>query len=218
MEAVKIQNSPSTQGPNPALKTRPAIYHFRGPTPFDRDIRALHHKVYIEELGYLGGPKNGAQVPSVHPESDLFVAYSGTQLIGTLEMIPAPSFDEPSHSALIDELTSRKQGRVTVGSKLIVDPLYRGRLGSELMKAAYRQGLENDVRYCVLECYDHLVPLYEKFGFIKTGQKTESLKYGAVNTLVLDYQDEGQFKVKRSPFLEILRSFKNQILTAKLLN
>jgi hypothetical protein len=165
----------------------------------------LHREVYVEVLGYFpAAPSQGP--PAVSPHSFLHAAFVDGTCVGTLEMVPEAHNDGPSRNLLpIEQLRSKARGSIVIGSKLIVRRAFRGRLGIELTKADYAHGLANGLHYCILECYDHLVPLYERLGFRLHGGPIQDPVFGCVNTMVLDYLDYEHLRAVRSPFVALMR-------------
>lgn len=186
-------------------QAQPELRCLRVPCDQDAEIVALHREVYVDECGYFkAGSAEGP--PPVSPHSTLHAAFVGGTCVGTLEVIPEAHYNGPSRHLLpIESLRASARGGITVASKLIVRRAFRGRLGIELTKAAYVRLLEDGVHYCILECYDHLVALYERLGFRRQPETIEDAIYGRVNIMVLDVLDIAHLCAVGSPFLTAAR-------------
>lgn len=182
-------------------------------TVAERDaIARLRYDVYVEELGRnRAGADHETRMlrEALDDEGLLFGSFDEeARAIGTLLLVPsnAPSL----HHREIYRWEERERahaGSVCHASKLIVTPTLRGTLLSiELMRAATRAALERGWRFCFLETYDNLVPLYSRIGFVAHGTSNDPT-YGDVRIMEWDMHDVEHLRAVRSPLLVDVAEF-----------
>jgi len=100
--------------------------------------------------------------------------------------------DHPAHTSLVTRL-------------MVLPELRHTSVVVRLFLACYRFGLQNDVRWCFVDCNDPLVGLFNGFGFVEYAPMAEHDEYGLVHRMRLDLHDEARFEAMNSPFAAELR-------------
>lgn len=195
-----------SRNPAPAIEIRVVN------TPEEREaVARLRYDVYVEELGRNREyADHGAR--TLHEGLDDASAIIGAftpagDAIGTIRITPSTALDPEVRA--IYRWESRElacPGAVYVGSKLIVAKEQRGALlGVEIMRAAAREALRRGWRYCFLETYDELVPLYTRMGFVERHAATHPV-YGQVRVMEWDMYDIDHMHAVRSPLRRDVQS------------
>ncbi len=175
-------------------------------------IYQLRYRVYVEEKNYPQPFADHKQKRIEEPFdscSTTIGAFIGNICVGTMRTVPTSKVAIPNRELFpIEDCERMGKGSVVLGTKLIVEPAYRGTyIGIALMKESFRLALEAGVGYCVLEAYDELIPLYERMGFVKRGEKIKEPLFGDVTMMVLDCRDLAHLEKMRSPFTSVLKNY-----------
>lgn len=131
----------------------------------------------------------------------------GTARVNFLEDGPVGSYEDFYG---VRTLSSSERAHTSITTSLIVDQSLRGSsLPLMLVRACYRTLIERDSRMNLIDCNDHLVPFFERLGYVHCGKKRH-YDYGVVNCMALELQNEAQLARARSPFLRLLREHQRQ--------
>jgi hypothetical protein len=95
----------------------------------------------------------------------------------------------------------------TVTRLMIAPHLRHTTLAVRLCITCYTLGLENDVRWCFIDCNDHMVHFFEGLGFKPYMGKVMHEEYGHVTPMRLRLHDERHLRSIRSPFLASLNAW-----------
>jgi hypothetical protein len=94
------------------------------------------------------------------------------------------------------------EGRVSLTSKMIIDPLYRGStLFLDLIRGVYEEAVRRGNRYNFIATNDHLVPLFQRIGYVAHQPRTTWGDYGSSNPLVVDLWDAEHLTSVNSPLV-----------------
>lgn len=178
-------------------RSREALYRFR-------------YAIYVEEMSrtqhWADHTRKRIEDPLDSRACNL-VAWSESEVVGCvrnnlsrdgglefyqdlLGMSDVPAGDFPAHTSLCTRLMIRSDFR---NSTALV----------RLFLENYRYGLSVGVRWTFLDCNDHLVQLFERFGFVAT-HRTLHPEYGEVNAMRLDLLDARRLHDCGSPFARVL--------------
>lgn len=95
-------------------------------------------------------------------------------------------------------------------TRLMIKPgLRSGLLAVKLCQASYELTLQQQGRWCFIDCNDHLISFFLRLGFRSHIQRAYHKEYGLVNPMYLDLLDEYHLTQVRSPFLPILQRWKS---------
>lgn len=172
-------------------------------------VARLRYEIYVEELGYAQ-PSADPGSRTIHEPVDseglvLGAFFADGRLLGSIRIAPseAPGLSSPE----IYRWEQRRRsapGQVFHASKLLVAHEERGsRIGFQLIRAAALAALRLGWRYAFLECYPHLVPLYERIGFQLRAQASDPV-FGSVTIMEWDLGDLEHLRRIRSPMLAVL--------------
>lgn len=101
----------------------------------------------------------------------------------------------------LEKLTKDQRAAASITTKLMVkEPLRKGRLPVDLVKAAYEELLEQGVVDNFIDCNDHLVDFFTRFGYRNHLGRINHVDYGTVNSLRLTMNDGAALKAIKSPF------------------
>ena len=81
--------------------------------------------------------------------------------------------------------------------------------------AAYKFGRDNDIKFCIIDSYPHLVQLYHQMGYRFYMHNIRHPDYGSVIPMVLILEDIEYFREIRSPFYRAARAYENSKETAE---
>lgn len=103
----------------------------------------------------------------------------------------------------LERLSVKELQSASICTRLMIEPRLRHTSASvELVKFAYEFGLKYNVSTCFIDCNDHLVRFFRRFGW-KVLFRREHDEYGVVNVMKLDLLDINHFKAIRSPFVPV---------------
>jgi len=94
-------------------------------------------------------------------------------------------------------------------TRLMIDVSVRNtELSMRLMLACYETAIKSKIKYAFMNCDDHLIKLFRRFGWQDYIGKVKHPEHGAFTTpLRLDMFDLEHLKKTRSPFLTLLTSY-----------
>jgi GNAT superfamily N-acetyltransferase len=144
----------------------------------DREaVYRLRYRVYVEEFGfqqiYADHERKIVQDP-LDATAIVLLAEVGGEVVGTVRTNIASDSDLGRYAALhrLHELRGVALSRITMTSKLIVDPRYRnGRIARQLVQALFRIGVMHGVAVDFIDCEGRLLPLYERLGYRRTSEQ-----------------------------------------------
>jgi predicted GNAT family N-acyltransferase len=96
----------------------------------------------------------------------------------------------------------------TVTRLMIAPHLRHTTLAVRLCIKCYTLGLENDVRWCFIDCNDHMVRFFEGLGFKPYMGKVMHEEYGHVTPMRLKLHDEKHLEAVKSPFLASFKAWR----------
>jgi N-acyl-L-homoserine lactone synthetase len=184
-----------------------------GPATSAADLEALYqfrYRIYVEEMGrkqtYADHARKRIEDP-LDATSNNLIARSGTVVVGCVRsnLSRDGGLDE-YHNLLrmADVPPGDFPGRTSLCTRLSVDAAQRNStLLARLFLANYEYGLSRNIRWTFLDCNDHLVGLFSRFGFVRT-HGAEHPDYGKVNAMRLDLENAEHLKSVGSPFAAIL--------------
>lgn len=96
----------------------------------------------------------------------------------------------------------------SIVTRLMIAPhLRRSTLAVRLCIECYTLGLEEGIKWCFIDCNDHLVDFFQGMGFRPYIGKVVHEEYGEVTPMRLRLQDLKHLDAVRSPFAACLRNW-----------
>jgi GNAT superfamily N-acetyltransferase len=204
------------------------------PDDFQRVFR-LRYQVYVEEMGRVQRHANHASRTIEEPMDSVahvFLAEDERgEVVGTVRTNFGGESDLGVYRSLygLGGFSPEALARVSVTTKLIVAPRYRGRsLGIRLACALHSFGLKNGIRADFIDCNTHLEPVFEGLGYRRQGGPVVHPEFGPVTPLALLLADKDHLRAVGSPFLRNFadeqallagaRGFRRGISLAEVLN
>lgn len=172
-------------------------------------VERLRYDVYVRELGYdqpYADHRAHTLPEPLDATSVVFGAFNSTgAAVATLRVTHAVNAEE-EYGDLFgwNSLPPSSRREHAMASKLIVVPELRGgSLALRIIRTAAEHLMSEGIRFCHLETYDHLVPLYSRLGFLTLGRRWHA-PYGEVSHLRIDFTDIELSRALRSPLLPVI--------------
>lgn len=110
----------------------------------------------------------------------------------------------------LNALTGAQRRSTSICTRLMIEPSRRRTFTTfGVMRAVYEFGLQNGIDANYIDCNEHLVDFFLKFGYVLLERRMHA-EYGAVSILRLDLLDEARLTATRSPFLPSLQTHLSQ--------
>jgi hypothetical protein len=181
-----------------------------------QDVYRLRYEVYVVEEKFCqkyADPVEGTICEPLDESGHVYAAYADDDLAGTVRSNYAFESDLDEYFERYG-VNSADFQEASVTSKLIVARSHRSStLAFRLAAATYSDGLAAGVRFNLIDCDRALVPFYERLGYRAHG----SVRYrfpevGEGVVMILDVQNETNFRRVGSPFLKLYRTWKEGAL------
>jgi GNAT superfamily N-acetyltransferase len=181
------------------------------------DLFRFRYSVYVEEM-------NRKQRYALHEERMIIdpldeagrqlIAYSNNEIVGCIRINCLADGDIGEYFDFygLSALTAEELEVSCITTRLMVDPRFRRtKLPLDLLTRIYAYGLHWGMRWSFMDCNDHLVEYFGRFGWRNLGVKTHE-EYGDVTIMSLDLHD-GESLVRRgSPFAAAYRAWRAKTL------
>lgn len=187
------------------------------------DLEAIYrfrYRIYVEEMRR---PQKNADhlARRINDELDLnghnIAAFDGTEIVGVVRANFARDGALGQYEEFYDlhSVGSDHPIRTSITTRLMVASAHRrSAVPTMLVVACYRLGLANDIRWNFIDCNDHLVRFFTRFGFVRHLPQGQHAEYGNVTRLRLDLRDAAHLAAVRSPFLHLLKASEQSSVTA----
>ena len=170
------------------------------------------YDVYVSEMGRhrrdpLVSHERGILYDRLAARGTLYLATHEQQVIGTVLTTPLTEpFARPlRHLYGLNQQPLESLHNACVTTKLMVAPNWRrGRLMHRLIGEGYLETLRQGMRYNYMDCNDHLLRMFMRYGYRPHRADLIHPVYGRVNSLVADLTDRDHLARMRSPFLPYL--------------
>ncbi|MFT5154350.1 MAG: hypothetical protein ACI841_004357 [Planctomycetota bacterium] len=180
-------------------KEREAVYRFRYDIYVALEGRTQKHVDH----------RRGMVEEPLDRQGVILAAFDGERVVGTqrTNFRGLGSLDYYDSLYGIDKLPKRDQARVSITTKLMVDPDYRGSsMALRLAKLAYRTGLEAGTRWDFIDSRAHTLPYFNRLGYRVLDTQLDHPEYGMATLLKLDIHDLTHFEEVSSPFCSLLEA------------
>jgi N-acyl-L-homoserine lactone synthetase len=168
----------------------------------------FRYRIYVEEMGrrqkYADHARRRIRDPLDDFATNLVAWNSENQIVGAVRTNFARDGDLLGYE---DFYAMHSVGRAhpinsSICTRMMVAPGHRrSLLAMRLSVAVYEYGLMRNITHNFIDCNDHLVPLYQKLGFVQHLPKQEHPEYGSVTCMVLDVLNRAHLERVSSPFL-----------------
>jgi GNAT superfamily N-acetyltransferase len=157
-------------------------------------LYSFRYRIYVAEMNrpqkYADHARRRIEDPLDATGCNL-VAWQGQAVVGCLRVNFAwqGQLDYYRDLLRMDELVSGYPEGVSLSTRLMVDPTWRGgNLAVRLSTEAYRLAKQNGVDWNFIDCNDHLVGYFQKLGYVFTHRAVHE-EYGTVNAMLLDLKN-----------------------------
>lgn len=172
-------------------------------------VKNFWYQVYVEEMGrHTDDPLTNHENkelddPFLEIGSVWIARDDNEEIVGTVvnTLLEGNNLGKYSELYGLDQLTQEQQAHASITTKLMVrEALRKGRLPVDLVKAAYQELLGQGVVDNFIDCNDHLVDFFSRFGYRNHLGRIHHVDYGTVNSLRLTINDGAALKAAKSPF------------------
>lgn len=177
-----------------------------------RDLFEFRYRIYVEEMGRPQRYANHATKTIVDPldESGInILAVDQGEIVGCVRtnFLRNGSVGEYDRLYGLDRLSTAQRDEASICTRLMVGPSRRRSFVTfGIMKAVYEYGIARGIYLNFIDCNEHLVPFFQKFGYRLTSREQHP-EYGEVFILRLDVLDLEHLETVHSPFAPSLRAF-----------
>jgi len=177
-----------------------------------RDLFAFRYRIYVEEMGRPQRYADHTQKIIVDPLDDSginILAIDDGEIVGCVRTNFLRDGSVGEYEALygLDRLSPGEREQSSICTRLMVGPSRRRSFVTfGIMKAVYEYGMARGIYLNFIDCNEHLVPFFQKFGYRLVGRKAHP-EYGDVYVLRLDVLDLAHLEDVHSPFVPSLRAF-----------
>ena len=177
-----------------------AVYQFR-------------YQIYVDEMQRIQHYADHERKMIIDPlDTDAinFAAWNGDRVVGVIRANLARQGSLGLYESLYDmgALGSDHPLRTSIATRFMVEPeLRRTGLPMRLVLLMYDYGLLHGVRWNVMDCNDHLIPLFHGIGYRQHVEPRDHPEYGTVNIMRLDMHDEAYLRTVGSPYFPRLAHF-----------
>ncbi len=180
-------------------------------TAAERDaLYAFRYRIYVEEMRrvqrYADHERRRIEDP-LDTSAHNLVAWEGDTVVGCLRVNFCEDGGTEYYRDLLamDRLVPNYPKGVSLCTRLMVARENRGSpLGLRLCAAADQVGLSRAVQWNFIDCNDHLVPFFQRLGYVWTHLAVHD-EYGSVNAMRLELSNWHHLQACRSPFLRYRR-------------
>jgi N-acyl-L-homoserine lactone synthetase len=181
------------------------------------DLFRFRYAVYVEEM-------NRKQRYALHNERMIIdpldetgrqlIAYSNGAIVGCIRVNCLADGDVGDYFEFygLSALTSKEREQSCITTRLMVDARFRRtKLPLDLLTRIYAYGLHWGMRWSFMDCNDHLVKYFGRFGWRDLGVKTHE-DYGDVTIMSLDLHNGECLDQRGSPFAAAYRAWRAKTL------
>lgn len=178
------------------------------------DVYRLRYKVYVEDLCLVPEFANHQEKTLKEPldeHAKIFCAASDGRVIGTMR-INLGRDGRMEHESLydLDKFLPFYPAKVAMATKFAIAREKRGgEVARHLLHAAYGFLLENSIQFVFIDCWPHLLNLYEHLGFRRYRSNIRHPEAGYMTPMVLVTEDIRHLELVGSPLLEVAKKHPN---------
>jgi GNAT superfamily N-acetyltransferase len=174
----------------------------------------LRYQVYVEEMHRVQEFADHERRMTEEPYdryAHLLMAEDEDRLVGTMRLnMRRDGPLECEELYALDRFGPFFPDSVSMITKFVIEPDYRQRgVAGRLAIAAYQFGRRNGIKLNFIDCYPHLVQLYQQMGYRIYKSNIKHPDYGSVIPMVLLLEDIEYLEQIHSPFLRYARGLPN---------
>ena len=168
-----------------------------------RRVGRFRHAIYVEEMGRHDDAPGGDRllIDALDRGAYIIAAWDGTEVVGTVRISLCGSADIGPYEGWYrapDVAGPAWPLHTAVLTRLMVAPAYRRTpLSARLCAACFSFGLARGITCALMDCNEHLLPYFAKFGWELQGS-FDHPDYGRVFTHSLDLTDATRLRGLRS--------------------
>ena len=181
-------------------------------------IYRFRYKIYVEEM-HRHQKYADHERKRIHDELDNhainIAAFDGDEVVGVVRANVARRSSLGAYESFYDLAgvgPDHPDHTGTVTRLMIAPQLRRSTLAVRLCIKCYTLGLENDVRWCFIDCNDHMIHFFQGLGFKPYMGKVMHEEYGHVTPMRLRLNDEKHLEAVRSPFAANLKAWRSALV------
>ena len=175
-------------------------------------ISQFRYAVYVEEMGRI--QHDADQVfKRISDKLDHgginIAAFAGEDVVGVVRVnFPATSpIGDYEDLYQLKKLGADHPRKTAIVTRLMIAPhLRRSTLAVRLCAECYLLGLDEGIKWCFIDCNDHLVEFFSGLGFREYIGKVRHEEYGMVTPMRLELNDLSHLNRIKSPFAACLAS------------
>ncbi len=173
-----------------------------------QELYRFRYLIYVEEMGrkqkYACSESRTIRDP-LDDHGHHGIIFDGDRIVGCIRMNLLREAPVGGYFDFYDlaKLSPQEIVSASICTRLMIDPQFRQTpVSVNIVKFAYKFGLINDVSTCFIDCNDHLVKFFQRFGWRELYRR-EHEEYGDVNVMRLDLKDIDHLSAIRSPLLPV---------------
>lgn len=176
-----------------------------------REVGRFRYAVYVEEMARLPAKPNGARllIDELDVGAYILAAWDCARIVGTVRVSLCGSSNIGAYERWYrsPEIAGPAwPSRTALLTRLMVAPHFRRTtLSARLSAAAFAFGRARGITCALMDCNEHLLPYFAKFGW-KIHGSFDHPDYGWVFTHSLDLTDLAELARLRSPLLRAVRN------------
>ena len=175
-------------------------------------ISQFRYAVYVEEMGRIQHDADHV-LKRISDKLDHgginIAAFAGEDVVGVVRVnFPAGSpIGNYEDFYQLKKLGADHPRKTAIVTRLMIAPhLRRSALAVRLCAECYLLGLDEGIKWCFIDCNDHLVEFFSGLGFREYIGKVRHEEYGMVTPMRLELNDLSHLNRIKSPFAACLAS------------
>jgi predicted GNAT family N-acyltransferase len=175
-------------------------------------IFAFRYRIYVEEMHRFQKDADHARRrirDALDDGAINIAAFDGDEVVGVVRANEARQCDLGAYEQFfqLDRIRDHPKHTSIVTRLMIAPHLRRSTLAVRLCIECYTLGLEEGIKWCFIDCNDHLVDFFRGLGFRPYIGRVIHEEYGEVTPMRLRLNDLAHLESVRSPFAACLRNW-----------
>ncbi|HZZ91256.1 MAG TPA: GNAT family N-acetyltransferase [Usitatibacter sp.] len=176
-------------------------------------IFAFRYRIYVEEMHRFQKDADHARRrirDSLDDGAINIAAFDGDEVVGVVRANESRQSSLGAYESFfqLDRMGKDHPPHTSIVTRLMIAPhLRRSTLAVRLCIECYTLGLEEGIKWCFIDCNDHLVDFFRGLGFMPYIGKVDHEEYGEVTPMRLRLNDLEHLEAVRSPFAACLRNW-----------
>ena len=176
-------------------------------------IYRFRYRIYVDEMQRFQKHADHAAKRIRDPLDDGAIniaAFEGGEVVGVVRANESRGSNLGAYEPFfqLDRMGDDHPEHTSIVTRLMIAPhLRRSTLAVRLCIECYTLGLEEGIKWCFIDCNDHLVEFFKGLGFMPYIGKIIHEEYGEVTPMRLRLHDQQHLDAVRSPFAACLRNW-----------